>query len=191
MVAAIDARELATRDHSENVAAYAVAVGQELGLDRERIMALRRAALLHDIGKITVAADILAKPGKLDPLEWAQIQRHPLVGATMLAHAGLMEESGWIRHHHERMDGQGYPDGLLGERIPLEARIIFVADSFEAMTSDRPYRAGMEVDDAMAELRRHAGAQFDARIVDALVELIGRGELAVLALRVEPSAATA
>ncbi len=186
MVAAIDARELATRDHSENVAAYAVAIGQALGLERDRIMGLRRAALLHDIGKITVAANILSKPGRLDPHEWTQIHRHPTVGATMLAHAGLTEESRWIRHHHERIDGNGYPDQLVGEQIPLEARIIFVADSFEAMTSDRPYRAGMDVAEALAELKRCAGTQFDARIVDALAELIDAGELAVLALRAEP-----
>jgi diguanylate cyclase (GGDEF)-like protein len=185
MVAAIDARDLATRDHSENVAAYAVAIGQALGLDRDRIMGLRRAALLHDIGKIGVPADILSKPGKLDDDEYAQIQRHPMVGATMLAHAGLCEESRWIRHHHERIDGAGYPDGLEGSEIPLEARIIFVADSFEAMTSDRPYRSGLDVEEALAELRRHAGTQFDEQIVDALVELIARGELAVLALRTE------
>jgi diguanylate cyclase (GGDEF)-like protein/putative nucleotidyltransferase with HDIG domain len=189
MVAAIDARELVTRDHSENVAAYAVAVGQELGMDRERIMALRRAALLHDIGKITVAASILSKPGRLDPNEWTHIHRHPTVGATMLAHAGLPEESRWIRHHHERIDGNGYPDQLMGKQIPLEARIIFVADSFEAMTSDRPYRAGMDVHEALAELHRCAGTQFDRSIVDALADLIGRGELAVLALRAERVAA--
>jgi len=158
-------------------------------MDRDRIMALRRAALLHDIGKITVAASILSKPGRLDPNEWTQIHRHPTVGATMLAHAGLPEESRWIRHHHERIDGNGYPDQLMGKQIPLEARIIFVADSFEAMTSDRPYRAGMDVQEALAELHRCAGTQFDRSIVDALADLIGRGELAVLALRAERVAA--
>jgi diguanylate cyclase (GGDEF)-like protein/putative nucleotidyltransferase with HDIG domain len=185
MVAGIDARELATRDHSENVAAYAVAIGQELGMDRERIMALRRAALLHDIGKITVSAHILSKPGRLDPHEWTHIHRHPTVGATMLAHAGLTEEARWVRHHHERMDGNGYPDQLVAEQIPLEARIIFVADSFEAMTSDRPYRKGMDVAEALAEVERCAGPQFDPRVVTALTALIRRGELAVLALRTE------
>jgi diguanylate cyclase (GGDEF)-like protein/putative nucleotidyltransferase with HDIG domain len=189
MVAAIDARELVTRDHSENVAAYAVAIGQALGMDRERIMALRRAALLHDIGKITVAASILSKPGRLDPHEWTQIQGHPTVGATMLMHAGLPDESRWVRHHHERIDGNGYPDQLVRNQIPLEARIIFVADSFEAMTSDRPYRTGMRVEEALAELHRCAGTQFDPPIVDALAELIDRGELAVLALRAESAAA--
>jgi polar amino acid transport system substrate-binding protein len=107
----------------------------------------------------------------------------------MLAHAGLPEESRWIRHHHERIDGNGYPDQLMGKQIPLEARIIFVADSFEAMTSDRPYRAGMDVQEALAELHRCAGTQFDRSIVDALADLIGRGELAVLALRAERVAA--
>jgi HD-GYP domain-containing protein (c-di-GMP phosphodiesterase class II) len=153
-------------------------------------MALRRAALLHDIGKITVSASILSKPGRLDPHEWTQIHAHPTVGATMLMHAGLPEESRWIRHHHERIDGNGYPDQLVRDQIPLEARIIFVADSFEAMTSDRPYRPGMRVEEALAELHRCAGTQFDPRIVDALAELIGGGELAVLALRAENVAAS-
>jgi HD-GYP domain-containing protein (c-di-GMP phosphodiesterase class II) len=101
----------------------------------------------------------------------------------MLRHAGLLEESLWVRHHHERIDGAGYPDGLAGDKIPLEARILFVADSFEAMTSNRPYRAGMSVEDAVAELRRRAGTQFDPRVVDTLTGLIARDELTVQALR--------
>jgi polar amino acid transport system substrate-binding protein len=104
-------------------------------------------------------------------------------------HAGLPDESRWVRHHHERIDGNGYPDQLVRNQIPLEARIIFVADSFEAMTSDRPYRTGMRVEEALAELHRCAGTQFDPPIVDALAELIDRGELAVLALRAESAAA--
>ena len=94
----------------------------------------------------------------------------------MLVHAGLIEEAGWVRHHHERVDGAGYPDHLAGDEIPLEARIIFVADSFEAMTSDRPYRAGMEVEDAVAELRRCSGTQFEPEIVEALAHLVEEGE---------------
>jgi HD-GYP domain-containing protein (c-di-GMP phosphodiesterase class II) len=148
-------------------------------------MCLRRAALLHDIGKVTVSGEILAKPGALTEPEFAAIRRHPEAGASMLRHAGLTDEALWIRHHHERMDGNGYPDGLAGDEIPLEARIIFVADSFEAMTSDRPYREGMEVCDAIVELQRHGGTQFDCRVESALRDLIARGELAVLALRGE------
>jgi diguanylate cyclase (GGDEF)-like protein len=183
MVAAIDAQHLLTRDHSENVGAYAVAIGQELGLDRERIVRLRRAALLHDIGKIAVSREILVKPAALDDGEFAEMKRHAPVGGAMLLHAGLCDEGRWVRHHHERIDGRGYPDGLAGESIPLEARIIFVADAFEAMTSDRPYREGAEVEVALAELRRNAGTQFDPRVVDALVSLVEDGDLTVQALR--------
>ena len=188
LVSTIDDSHLHTRDHSENVAAYALALGQALGLERERVVSLRRAALLHDIGKVAVAEGILAKPAALTEEEYAEIKLHPIVGATMLRHAGLADEASWVRHHHERLDGAGYPHGLAGEDIPLEARIIFVADSFEAMTSDRPYRAGMDVDAAVAELRRCAGSQFDPQIVEALAELVEAGTLTVLALRDDPQA---
>ncbi len=183
LVATIDDSHLHTRHHSENVAAYAVALGQALGLDRDRCVNLRRAALLHDIGKVAVGEGILTKPAALSEAEYDEIKLHPVVGATMLLHAGLIEEAGWVRHHHERVDGAGYPDRLVGDEVPLEARIIFVADSFEAMTSDRPYRAGMEVEEAVAELRRCSGTQFEPEIVEALARLVGEGELTVLAMR--------
>jgi diguanylate cyclase (GGDEF)-like protein/putative nucleotidyltransferase with HDIG domain len=185
LVAMIDAQHLHTRDHSENVASYAVALGQELGLDRERIVRLRRAAMLHDIGKVAVSGAILNKPAGLTDAEFEEIKTHAAVGGQMLRHAGLREEGDWIRHHHERIDARGYPDALPGEEIPFEARIIFVADSFEAMTSDRPYRAGMSVADALIEVRRCSGTQFDPRVVDALAALIDSDRLAVLALREE------
>jgi len=106
----------------------------------------------------------------------------------MLAHAGLTEEAEWVRHHHERLDGGGYPDGLTGEEIPLEARIIFVADAFEAMTSDRPYRSGIPVEEALAELQRGTGTQFDPEIVDLLGRLVASGDLPVMSLRRRPDA---
>jgi len=183
LVSTIDAKHLHTRDHSENVAVYAVALGQALGVDPDRLLRLRRAALLHDIGKVAVRPMVLEKDGRLDDAEMAEIRLHPTVGATMLFHAGLLEESRWVRHHHERLDGRGYPDGLAADAIPFEARILFVADAFEAMTSDRPYKAGRSVPDALEELRRCAGTQFEPRIVAALCELVEREELAVLALR--------
>jgi diguanylate cyclase (GGDEF)-like protein/putative nucleotidyltransferase with HDIG domain len=188
IVAMIDGQHLHTRDHSQNVATYAVAVAQKLGLDSDRIVRLRRAALLHDIGKVAVANAILNKPDRLTPGEFADMQAHPDVGAMMLEHAGLHEEAGWIRQHHERIDGAGYPRGLRGNDITLEARIIFVADSFEAMTSDRPYRAGMDVELALAELERCSGSQFEPGVVSALAELVRTGRLAVLAMRDEPQA---
>ena len=183
LVASIDGQTRYTRDHSENVAAYASALGRALGLERMRMGALRRAALLHDIGKVAVPVGILSKPGRLTEREFAEIQRHSTVGATMILRAGLQEEAKFVRHHHERFDGAGYPDRIAGEEIPFESRILFVADSFEAMTSDRAYRRGMSPDEAVAELRRCAGTQFDPTVVEALVELLERGELPVAALR--------
>jgi len=183
LVAMIDARQLHTRDHSENVASYAVALGQQLGLGRDRLVKLRRAAMLHDIGKVAVRSEVLAKPGPLTDAEYAEIVAHAVVGGIMLAHAGLEEEAAWVRHHHERVDGGGYPDRLARADLPLEARILFVADAFEAMTSDRPYRIGLGVGDAVAELRRCAGSQFDAEVVEAMALLLGEGRLTVLALR--------
>lgn len=189
VVASIDALHLHTRDHSENVAAYAVALGQALGLDEQHVMRVRRAAFLHDIGKIAVDEAILSKPAALTAAEFTQIEIHPVVGARMLHTAGLEDEAVWIRHHHERVDGRGYPDGKAGDLIPFEARIIFVADAFEAMTSDRPYRQGMPVREAGQEIRRHAGTQFDATVVDVFLRLLDGGSLDVLALRDAPDAA--
>ena len=183
LVAMIDAQHLHTRDHSENVASYAVVLGQALGLEPAGIVRLRRAALLHDIGKVGVSGAILNKPDKLTDAEYTEIKTHPIIGGLMLSHAGLAEEAGWVRHHHERIDGGGYPDRLTGDQIPLEARILFVADSFEAMTSDRPYSAGMEVCDAVAELRRCSGTQFDPDVVDEIDRLVSEDRMTVLALR--------
>ena len=183
LVATIDAQHLNTRDHSQNVAAYAAAIGERIGLTRERIVLLRRAALFHDIGKVAVRGDVLNKPDRLSDAEFEEMKVHPVVGGAMLAHSGFGTEARWVRAHHERLDGRGYPDGLVGDEIPIEARIIFVADAFEAMTSDRPYHAGIPVADAVAELRRCAGSQFEPRIVEALVALLEADALPVLALR--------
>jgi diguanylate cyclase (GGDEF)-like protein/putative nucleotidyltransferase with HDIG domain len=183
LVATIDAQHLNTRDHSQNVAAYAAAIGERIGLTREQIVLLRRAALFHDIGKVAVRGDVLNKAARLTDAEFDEIKVHPVVGGAMLAHSGFPKEADWVRHHHERLDGRGYPDGLSGDEIPLESRIIFVADSFEAMTSDRPYHVGIPVPDAVAELRRCAGTQFELRLVEALVALLEADELPVLALR--------
>jgi len=182
LVSTIDARQLQTKDHSENVAAYAVAIGQAMGLDGERIVRLRRAGFLHDIGKVAVSRRILEKPASLTAEEWTEMKIHPVAGATMLLHSGLGDEALWVRHHHERIDGGGYPDRLSGAQIPLESRILFVADSFEAMTSDRPYKRGISVGDAVQELRRCAGSQFDPPVVDTLVGLVDSDQLTILAL---------
>jgi putative nucleotidyltransferase with HDIG domain len=176
---------LQTRNHSENVASYAVALGQELGLDGDRIFRLRRAAMLHDIGKVAIDGAILDKPAALTDEEYAVVQTHSDLGGQILGRAGLDDEAAWVRAHHERFDGRGYPDGLAGEDIPLHARIIFVADSFEAMTSDRPYRLGMGVAQALDEVRACSSTQFDPTVVAALERLIREDRLAVMALRAQ------
>jgi putative nucleotidyltransferase with HDIG domain len=176
LVAMIDGR-LSSPEHSENVAAYATAIGKALDLDKDRLVKLRRAALLHDIGKLTVGEDVLRKTGPLTANEFAQIWRHPVVGAMILRHAGLEDEARWVRHHHERVDGEGYPDGLRGEEVPLEARILFVADAFEGMVTERPHRPARAPEEALAELRANAGTQFDRDVVEALCALTRSGEL--------------
>jgi diguanylate cyclase (GGDEF)-like protein/putative nucleotidyltransferase with HDIG domain len=165
---AVDAKDSYTRSHCQTVSQLTALVGAELGLPEERIARLRLAGLLHDVGKIGVPDAILNKPAKLTDEEYEQMQRHALLGFEIVDAAGLPEEARWVRHHHERVDGRGYPDRLSGEDIPLESRIILVADAFEAMTSDRPYRKAPGQDFAVAELRRGAGTQFDAGVVDAL-----------------------
>src|SRR5664279_2678900 len=145
---------------------------------------MRLAGLLHDVGKIGVPDAILNKPGPLDAAEVAQMQSHATLGGDIVAAADLPEEAHWIRHHHERYDGAGYPDGLRGEAIPLESRIILTCDAYEAMTSNRPYRKAPGHAFAIAELQRFAGTQFDPRAVDALAAALaarckpGRRELA-------------
>jgi diguanylate cyclase (GGDEF)-like protein/putative nucleotidyltransferase with HDIG domain len=183
LVSAVDSKHLNTRDHSESVAAYTLAIGQRLGLSAERMVPLRRAALFHDIGKLAVRGVVLGKPTALNPDEIKEVRVHPAVGASILVHSGFAMEAAWVRQHHERIDGEGYPDGLRDGDIALEARIIAVADAFEAMTSDRPYRRAMPVAEAVAELRQFAGTQFDARVVEVLLELLEQGALPVLEQR--------
>jgi diguanylate cyclase (GGDEF)-like protein len=165
---AVDAKDSYTRSHCQTVSQLCALVAAELDLSPERIARMRLAGLLHDVGKIGVPDAILNKPGRLTDGEYAQMQRHATLGGQIVAAADLAEESQWIRHHHERYDGNGYPDGLTGTRIPLESRIILACDAYEAMTSNRPYRKAPGHAFAVAELRRHAGTQFDAQVVEAL-----------------------
>jgi HD-GYP domain-containing protein (c-di-GMP phosphodiesterase class II) len=138
-------------------------------MDTKRIAILVHAAEFHDIGKIAIPASILTKPSPLDEDEWVYMRRHTLIGERILRAAPGMEDVAVIvRSSHERLDGQGYPDGLTGAEIPLEARIVSVCDAFHAMISDRSYRLGMSVDDALAELERCAGSQFDPEVVQVL-----------------------
>jgi HD-GYP domain-containing protein (c-di-GMP phosphodiesterase class II) len=135
---------------------------------------VRAAGILHDIGKLGIADAILHKPGRLDDQEWAEIERHPELGSRILEHANLRDIAAWVLHHHERVDGTGYPRALAGDEIPLEARILAVADAYEAMTSDRPYRAALPLAVAREELRRGAGRQFDGEVVSAIERVLDR-----------------
>ncbi len=165
----LDLRDTGTAMHSQTVGRHAEMIAQALGFDEERVQRIRLAGLLHDIGKIGVPDPILRKPGRLDPLERAEIRKHPELGARILAGANLDDISSWVLAHHERPDGTGYPLGLAGDAIPLEARILSVADAFEAMTGDRAYSPPMPVPIAIRELQLHAGRQFDAEIVEVFV----------------------
>jgi diguanylate cyclase (GGDEF)-like protein/putative nucleotidyltransferase with HDIG domain len=169
---AVDAKDSYTRSHCQTVSQLCVVIATELGIDREQLARLRLAGLLHDVGKIGVPDSILQKPGALTDDEFEQMRAHSTLGAEILQAADMQLEAKWIRHHHERIDGTGYPDGLAGDEIPLESRIILVADAFEAMTSDRPYRLAPGQSYAIGELRRHAGTQFDAHIVEALIRCL-------------------
>jgi HD-GYP domain-containing protein (c-di-GMP phosphodiesterase class II) len=169
----VEADDAYTGSHSRDVVDLSMAVGPALGLDEEQLRRLEFAALLHDVGKIAIPNEIINKNGPLTDEERAIIQTHTIEGETMLLGVGgLLGEVGRIvRSCHERHDGLGYPDGLAGDAIPVEARIIACCDAFNAMTTDRPYRAAMPLTEALNELRAHRGAQFDPQVVDALLEL--------------------
>ncbi|HET8625780.1 MAG TPA: HD-GYP domain-containing protein [Thermomicrobiales bacterium] len=169
LVAAVEAKDPYTRGHTERVTALAVHIGEGLGLSPERLRVLGQAALLHDIGKIGVPDAILQKPGRLTDEEFAVIREHPARGHAIIAGVrGLTAEVGGVRHHHERLDGSGYPDGLAGEAIPLEARIIAVADVYDALTSARAYREAWPSARALALIDAESGTKLDPRCVAAL-----------------------
>ncbi|HEX5307752.1 MAG TPA: diguanylate cyclase [Solirubrobacteraceae bacterium] len=169
MAEAVDLRFSGSARHSETVGRYAEMTARELGLPERRVSRIRLAGILHDIGKATVPNSILHKPGPLNKREYEVIRRHPELGAQMLEHPSLSDVREWVAMHHERPDGRGYPLGLPGSFVPLEALIVAVADAYEAMTSDRPYREAIGYERATDELRRCAGSQFDATVVEALI----------------------
>jgi diguanylate cyclase (GGDEF)-like protein len=175
LVRFVDARDPSTASHSEIVSSLAEAIGLELGLDPDMVERLRLAGLLHDVGKIGLPDAILQAPRALTDDEFAIVRRHPEFGHALLDGLGVEPVDEWVRHHHEHWDGSGYPNGFAGEEIPLGARIILVADAFEAITADRPYRKAQSAEAALAELRRNAGSQFDPDVVAALARHLSAG----------------
>jgi HD domain len=175
LVQAVETKDLYTRGHSERVATASVMIARVLGMRDERVNALRYAGVLHDVGKLGVPTKILHKTSGLTPDEYAAIQVHPVRGTEMLQGIEFLDEAfQGILHHHERMDGFGYPMGLTGPSIPEFARVIAVADAFDSMTSTRSYRGARTPDDAVSELERCKGSQFDPVMVDALVTALGQ-----------------
>jgi putative nucleotidyltransferase with HDIG domain len=175
---AIEARDPYTQGHSARVTAIAEEVARRLGWGHEQLATLRIGGPLHDIGKLAVSDEVLCKEGKLDDAEFAQIREHPKIGARILLRmAALREAIPYVLYHHERWDGGGYPSGKAGEEIPVEARVLAIADAFDAMTSDRPYRPALTRSEALAEVERCSGTQFDPQIARVFIELFAEAEL--------------
>jgi putative nucleotidyltransferase with HDIG domain len=182
LTGAIEARDPYTQGHSARVTALAEEIARRLGWSEERLASLRVGGSLHDIGKLAVADHVLRKRGRLEAHELAQIREHPKTGARLLLRvAALREAIPYVLYHHERWDGSGYPTGKAGEEIPLEARVLAVADAFDAMTSDRPYRRARGHGEALAEVERCSGTQFDPAIARVFLELFAEAELATAA----------
>jgi putative nucleotidyltransferase with HDIG domain len=178
VVNTLEARDPYTRGHTERVTRLAKALARKMGLSEEELFTIEIGALLHDVGKIGVPDAILRKPGILDPDETLEIREHPSKGTQILSNISYLEAAiPCVLHHHERYDGKGYPERIAGEAIPLPGRIISVADAFDAMTSDRPYRRRRTPARALAELIRHSGRQFDPAVVAAFQELWDGGEI--------------
>jgi len=175
---AIEVRDSSMEGHTERLAALALEIGRREQLSDQDLEALELGAVLHDVGKIGISDSILMKPGPLTAEERAEVQRHPDIGDRMLAPLALLDSvRPIVKHHHERWDGGGYPDGLAGEDIPLLARIVSVADSIEAMSSLRSYRSPLSNDDIVRELEQGRGRQWDPRLIDVALELIADGQL--------------
>lgn len=173
LVSAIDFKDKLTRNHSDNVKHYAVAIAKAMDLSQAQIDTIKEACQVHDLGKIGVHDNILTKPGKLTELEFKEMKLHSLAGAVILKPFHFLDKVVLIvRQHHERYDGTGYPDGIKGDQIDIGARIMSVADSFDAMTSKRPYRDPLSKDDALAELRNFSGTQFDPQVVEVFIKLM-------------------
>ncbi|MBA4383947.1 MAG: hypothetical protein C0410_04370 [Anaerolinea sp.] len=176
LVKALDTRDSETGGHSERVTLIALSIAQQLNLDEKQIQQIHWGALLHDVGKIGIPDNILRKPGKLTDEEWEIMRSHPQTGYEMLKGIPfLCPALDVVLHHHERYDGAGYPSGLAGMDIPLSARIFAIADTFDAMTNDRPYRKAFSRDEAIAEINRCINKQFDPIVVDAFLVAVKQG----------------
>jgi hypothetical protein len=172
---AVETKDFYTRGHSDRVSRGSVMIAREIGMRSDRVEAIRYAGMLHDVGKLGVPTKVLQKTGKLTEEEYAAIQLHPMRGLDIVREIGFLDEAlAGIMHHHERIDGRGYPMGLAGDEIPEFARVLAVADAFDSMTSTRSYRGARPTDEAIAELRKWAGTQFDPAFVDAFVAAVKR-----------------
>ena len=173
LVKAIEAKDKYTRGHSQRVTEHSLGIAKILGLSKEEMKVIKFCGLMHDIGKIGISDNILHNPSKLSPKEYEIIKGHSVMGEEIIQPVGFLKEGlPLIRHHHERYDGRGYPDGLKEKAIPLMARILAVADSFDAMTSDRPYRKALSPEESIKELKKESGTQFDPEIVKAFTTLL-------------------
>lgn len=177
---AVDARDKYTAGHSERVAGISLQIGTAMGLSDKQLETLEIAALFHDIGKLGIPDHILLKPERLTDAEFGYIKEHPQIGVNILASIDFFKDAlSIILHHHERFDGKGYPSNNAGQYIPVESRIIAVADTYDAITSDRPYRKGLSQDIALDEILKHKGTQFDSQVVDAFMEIASKIKAAV------------
>lgn len=192
LVSRIEEKDPYTHGHTERVAAYAVGIAKEMGFTVDEVQRIQFGAFLHDIGKVHTEDHVLHKPGALTEEEWRMVKMHPLRGAEMVKGVRFLERvTDMIRHHHERVDGRGYPDGLKGDEISVAAKIVNVADAFDAMTTDRPYRTGLTVEQAIAQMNEKAGTQFAAEIVEVFVRGLEAGNIRLIHNRtpyVAPSA---
>jgi HD-GYP domain-containing protein (c-di-GMP phosphodiesterase class II) len=173
LVAAIEAKDAYTRGHSERVTNYATSLARSMRLPDTTVQRIELAALLHDLGKVGISRRILLKPGRLDEVEWQSVQQHPAIAAEIISSVDFLAETlPAIIHHHERWDGGGYGDGLSGQQIPMDARILAVADAYDAMTSSRPYRRSMTPEEAVAEILDGSAGQFDPTIAKAFIAML-------------------
>jgi putative nucleotidyltransferase with HDIG domain len=181
LISAIEAKDKFTRGHTERVTRYAATLADEVGLDEDQRQNLLFGAVLHDVGYLGVPEEILRMPNGITEEQLAELRRHPLIGAKILKDIPFLKKAtDAVRHHHENYDGSGYPDGLAGDHIPLIARIVAVVDAFDAITTDRRYRKASSKEEAVEEIRKNRGKQFDPAIADAFIRLVENGRLDVI-----------